>query len=107
MVGMPEGAEGSDVASFLRANLSKWIPSLNRDFEMDWAHRMYDGMKNTDRPRTIIFRVLRWHDRSGSSTGSASDALDTNPTTSNVSQEKQGNIMLTLEHPNQNTNTNA
>ncbi len=25
---------------------------------------MYDGRKNSDRPRTFIFRVLRWHDRS-------------------------------------------
>ncbi len=25
---------------------------------------MYDGRKNSDRPRTLIFRVLRWHDRS-------------------------------------------
>ncbi len=24
---------------------------------------VYDGMKNSDRPRTLIFRVLRWHDR--------------------------------------------
>ncbi len=24
---------------------------------------MYDGRKNSDRPRTFIFRVLRWHDR--------------------------------------------
>ncbi len=24
----------------------------------------YDGRKNSDRPRTLIFRVLRWHDRS-------------------------------------------
>ncbi len=28
LVGLPEGAEGSDVAGFLRVNLSKWIPSL-------------------------------------------------------------------------------
>ncbi len=27
-------------------------------------HRVYDGRKNSDRPRTLIFRVLRWHDRS-------------------------------------------
>ncbi len=66
LVGLPEGAEGSDVAGFLRVNLSKWIPSLKgRDnIEIDRAHRMYDGRKNSDRPRTLIFRVLRWHDRS-------------------------------------------
>ncbi len=28
LVGLPEGVEGSDVAGFLRVNLSKWIPSL-------------------------------------------------------------------------------
>ncbi len=27
------------------------------------AHRVYDGRKNSDRPHTLIFRVLRWHDR--------------------------------------------
>ncbi len=64
LVGLPEGMEGSDVAGFLRINLSKWIPSLKgRDIEIDRAHRVYDGRKNSDRPRTLIFRVLRWHDR--------------------------------------------
>ncbi len=28
------------------------------------AHRVYDGGRGSDRPRTLIFRVLRWHDRS-------------------------------------------
>ncbi len=61
LVGLPEGMEGSDVADFLRINLSKWIPSLKgRNIEIDRAHRVYDG---SDRPRTLIFRVLRWHDR--------------------------------------------
>ncbi len=65
LVGLPEGAEGSDAAGFLRVNLSKWIPSLkDRNIEIDRAHRVYDGRKNSDRPRTLIFRVLRWHDRS-------------------------------------------
>ncbi len=64
LVGLPEGMEGSDVACFLRINLSRWIPSLKgRDIEIDRAHRVYDGRKNSDRPRTLIFRVLRWHDR--------------------------------------------
>ncbi len=53
------------MAGFLRVNLSKWIPSLKgRNIEIDRAHRMYDGRKNSDRPHTLIFRVLRWHDRS-------------------------------------------
>ncbi len=65
LVGLPEAAEGSDAAGFLRVNLSKWIPSLRgRDIEIDRAHRVYDGGRGSDRPRTLIFRVLRWHDRS-------------------------------------------
>ncbi len=65
LVGLPEGMEGPDAASFFRANLSKWIPSLRgRDIEIDRAHRVYDGGRGSDRPRTLIFRVLRWHDRS-------------------------------------------
>ncbi len=64
LVGLPEGMEGSDAAGFLRINLSKWIPSLKgRNIEIDRAQRVYDGRKNSDRPRTLIFRVLRWHDR--------------------------------------------
>ncbi len=65
LMGLPEGAEGSNAAGFLRVNLSKWIPSLKgRDIEIDRAHRVYDGGRGSDRPRTLIFRVLRWHDRS-------------------------------------------
>ncbi len=65
LVGLPEGMEGLDAAGFLRANLSKWIPSLRgRDIEIDRAHRVYDGGRGSDRPRTLIFCVLRWHDRS-------------------------------------------
>ncbi len=53
LVGLPEGAEGSDAAGFLRVNLSKWIPSLkDRDIEIDRAHRVYDGRKNSDLPCT-------------------------------------------------------
>ncbi len=55
LVGLPEGMEGSDVAGFLRINLSKWIPSLKgRNIEIDRAHRIYDGRKNSDRPRTHL-----------------------------------------------------
>ncbi len=65
LVGLPEGMEGPDAAGFLRANLSKWIPSLRGcDIEIDRAHRVYDGGRGSDRPHTLIFRVLRWHDRS-------------------------------------------
>ncbi len=65
LVGLPEGAEGSNAAGYLRVHFSKWIPSLKgHDIEIDWAHRVYDGGRGSDRPRTLIFRVLRWHDRS-------------------------------------------
>ncbi len=65
LVGLPEGVERPDAAGFLRVNLSKWIPSLKgRDIEIDRAHRVYDGGRGFDRPRTLIFHVLRWHDRS-------------------------------------------
>ncbi len=65
LVGLPEGAEGSNTACFLRVNLSMWIPPLKgHDIETDRAHRVYDGGRGSDRPRTLIFRVLRWHDRS-------------------------------------------
>ncbi len=64
-MGLPEGVEGSNAAGFLRVNLSKWIPSLKgRDIEIDRAHCVYDGGRGSDRPRTLIFHVLRWHDRS-------------------------------------------
>ncbi len=56
--------EGPDAAGFLRA-ISKRIPSLRgRDIEIDRAHRVYDGGRGSDQPRTLIFRVLRWYDRS-------------------------------------------
>ncbi len=48
-----------------RVNLSKWIPSLKgRNIEIDRAIACMTEGKNSDRPRTLIFRVLRWHDRS-------------------------------------------
>ncbi len=65
LVGLPEGMEGPDTAGFLRAGLSRWIPSLGgRDIEIDRARRVYGGGRGSGRPRALIFRVLRWHDRS-------------------------------------------
>ncbi len=58
LVGLPEGAEGSNAAGFLRVNLSKWIPSLKgHDIEIDRAHHVYDGGKGSDRSS---LHVLRW-----------------------------------------------
>ncbi len=42
LVGLPEGAEGSNAAGFLRVNLSKWIPLKGHDIEIDRAHRVYE-----------------------------------------------------------------
>ncbi len=65
LVGLPEGMEGSNAAGFLRVNLSKWIPSLKgRNIEIDRANRVYDRGRGSDRLHTLIFHVLRWHDRS-------------------------------------------
>ncbi len=39
-------------------------PPLRAKEEGLIAHRVYDGGRGSDRPRTLIFRVLRWHYRS-------------------------------------------
>lgn len=66
LVGLPEMLEGSDTVGYIKANLPKWIPSLEgRDIDIERAHRVYDGRDtNTKKPRTLIFRLLRWQDRS-------------------------------------------
>lgn len=66
IVGLPETAEGSDAVGYLKANLPKWIPSLaGHDIDIERAHRVYDGRDaNNSKPRTLIFRLLRWQDRS-------------------------------------------
>ncbi len=65
MTDMEDRSRRNNAAGFLRANLSMWIPSLKgHDIEIDRAHRVYDGGRGSDRPHTLIFRVLRWHDRS-------------------------------------------
>ncbi len=66
LVGLPEGMEGPDAAGFLRANLSKWIPSLRgRDIEIDRAHRVYDGGRGSDGMTDqiswkVLGRRIRW-----------------------------------------------
>ncbi len=37
---------------------------IGHDIEIDRAHCVHDGGRGSDRPHTLIFRVLRWHDRS-------------------------------------------
>ncbi len=44
LVGLPEGAEGSNAAGFLRVDFSRWIPSLKGcDIEIGRAHRVCGG----------------------------------------------------------------
>ncbi|KAK7143490.1 hypothetical protein R3I93_014600 [Phoxinus phoxinus] len=66
LVGLPEAVEGSDAIGYLKDNLPKWIPSLvGRDIDIERAHRVYAGGEgNSNKPRTLIFRLLRWQDRS-------------------------------------------
>lgn len=66
LVGLPEAVEGSDAIGYLKDNLPKWIPSLvGRDIDIELAHRVYNGGEaNSNKPRTLIFRLLRWQDRS-------------------------------------------
>uniref|UniRef100_A0AAY5LAE1 L1 transposable element RRM domain-containing protein n=1 Tax=Esox lucius TaxID=8010 RepID=A0AAY5LAE1_ESOLU len=64
LIGLPETVEGSDAVGYLKVNLPKWIPSLvGRDIDIERAHRVYDGGES-NKPRTLIFRLLRWQDRS-------------------------------------------
>ncbi len=58
LVGLPEGMEGPDAAVFLRANLSKWIPSL-RAVTLRLIGRIACMMEGGAPigPRTLIFRV--------------------------------------------------
>ncbi len=65
LVGLPEGAEGSNAAGFLRVNLSRWIPSLKgRDIGIGRARRVCGGEGGSGQPRALIFRVLGWRNRS-------------------------------------------
>lgn len=67
IVGLPEGAEGSDAVSYLKANLPLWIPSLKgQSIDIERAHRVYHDADDAkpNKPRTLIFKLLRWQDRS-------------------------------------------
>ncbi|KAL0195104.1 hypothetical protein M9458_008676 [Cirrhinus mrigala] len=65
LVGLPESAEGENAVQFLQENLPKWIPSLQvgGKIEIQRAHRIYGGRDKANRPRTLIFRLLRYQDR--------------------------------------------
>lgn len=60
LVGLPEGEEGDNPVAFLQAGLHRWFPSLKGvTAEVDRAHRT-QGDKASSRPRTLLFRLLRW-----------------------------------------------
>lgn len=62
LVGLSEGAEGDNCIAFLKKNLAKWIPALmGQDIRIERAHRVYGD--KSDRPRTIIFKLLDYNDR--------------------------------------------
>lgn len=60
LVNLPSGAEDDDPRGFLQKMLPKWIPSLDA-VEVDKAHRIFSN--NTSRPRTMIFKLMRFSDR--------------------------------------------
>ena len=64
LINLPTGAEGDDPVGYLRAMLPQWIPTLSNSsmpIEIDRAHRTFSAY--TSKPRTMIFRVLRYQDR--------------------------------------------
>lgn len=68
LVNLPTGAEGDDPRGYLQKMLPKWIPTLGSTqggrVEIDRAHRIFsNNSNNTSRPRTMIFRLLRYTDR--------------------------------------------
>uniref|UniRef100_A0A672NE37 L1 transposable element RRM domain-containing protein n=1 Tax=Sinocyclocheilus grahami TaxID=75366 RepID=A0A672NE37_SINGR len=65
LMGLPEAAEGENAVQFLQEYLPKWIPSLQGGgkIEIQRAHRIYGSRDKTNRPRMLIFRLLRYQDR--------------------------------------------
>ncbi len=65
LVNLPTGMEGDDPIGFLQKMLPKWIPELSErpcPIEIDRAHRVYSN-SNSPKPRSMIFRLLRYPDR--------------------------------------------
>ena len=64
LIYLKEGDETVDQIGFLQRMIPKWIPSISHKVEIERAHRIYSrpGTSNaTDRPTTLIFRVLRYN----------------------------------------------
>ncbi|CAM4641359.1 unnamed protein product [Leuciscus chuanchicus] len=65
LVNLPTGMEGDDPVGFLQKMLPKWIPDLSTRssrIEIDRVHRVYSS-SNSPKPRSLIFRLLRYPDR--------------------------------------------
>uniref|UniRef100_H3A2K3 L1 transposable element RRM domain-containing protein n=1 Tax=Latimeria chalumnae TaxID=7897 RepID=H3A2K3_LATCH len=66
LVGLPEGEEGKDPASFLESWLPKLLnlPELINNLEVERAHRTYAPReRNIDRPRMLLFKLLCYRDK--------------------------------------------
>lgn len=64
LIGLAEGAEGGDAISFLETNIPKWLPSLSQSsIRIERAHRVYSRNGKSDKPRTLIFKLLDYRDR--------------------------------------------
>ncbi|XP_068111018.1 uncharacterized protein [Hyperolius riggenbachi] len=67
IVGIPEGAEGSDAVSFLEELLQQLLPDakLSKFFAIERAHRLATRKKNPPGapPRPMIFKLLNYKDR--------------------------------------------
>ncbi|KAJ7322429.1 hypothetical protein JRQ81_018716 [Phrynocephalus forsythii] len=67
MLGLPEGAEGSDPLSFLQRTLPEMLalPAESRPLEVESARRVHGGVAwdPNGRPRPLVFRLLRFADK--------------------------------------------
>lgn len=64
LLGLPEGMEKDDAVGFIKRFLPIWLPTLvDREFEIERAHRIYANPANNKKPRVVIFKLLRFHDR--------------------------------------------
>ena len=64
IIGLEEGVEGSNSVQYLNRALPEWFLSLQTGQpEIMRAHWIYNGRPARDRPRTLIFNVLRYTTR--------------------------------------------
>uniref|UniRef100_H3AKL6 L1 transposable element RRM domain-containing protein n=1 Tax=Latimeria chalumnae TaxID=7897 RepID=H3AKL6_LATCH len=66
LVGLPEGEEGKDPSPFLESWLPSFLnlPDLSNNLEVERAHQAFlPRTSSTDRPRMLIFKLLRYRDK--------------------------------------------